>query len=208
VRVEVDGVDSATVSGADGSFSLQAVPLGSRMLSLRAVGYSPVAQVVEVAATQTSPLQLRLSRVVELEGVRVTERVNVRLARSDFEDRRKAGFARFVDSSVFERAPNLRTALSMVQSGLSFPPLGTTKRRTVGPGAPTEFDIVGPNGCPAHIYLDGTQATIEEVNVIPKQNVAAVEIYRNVALAPAQFIRVADDACAVVIFWTKAGLRP
>jgi hypothetical protein len=72
----------------------------------------------------------------------------------------------------------------------------------------SEFAIRGRNGCPAHIYMDGTLTNIDEVNRIPLESIAAVEAYSSVAFAPARFIRVMAGNCAVVIFWTKWGLRP
>ncbi len=199
VRVTVDGADGEWVSGRDGTFTVVGAPLGTRMLSLRAVGYSPVSQVVEVLGGTMPLLEIPLDRTVELEGVRVTERVDVRRVRSDFESRRRAGWARYVDSTEFAKAPFVRFALSAVQ-GITVRPLGNR--------ATTEFEILGRFGCRAHIYMDGTISDIDEVNRIPKEQLAAVEVYTSVAFAPATLVRIRADNCAVAAFWTKVGLRP
>jgi hypothetical protein len=57
------------------------------------------------------------------------------------------------------------------------------------------------------VYLDGTLANNEEVNRIPLQNLAAVEFYTTVAFAPSRYQPLGNN-CAVVLFWTKYGLRP
>lgn len=202
VRVSIDGREGEVLSGEDGSFMLTDVPLGTRMLSVRAVGYSPASRAVDVLSTAMTPLQIQLDRAVELAGVRVTERAIVRRERSEFDLRRKSGLARFVDSTTIARASNVRAAIQMVP-GINVQPLTTGGR----PSA-SEFDIRGRDGCPAHIWLDGTPSDIDEVNRIPQANLAAVEVYPNVAFAPARFVKVRADACAVAVFWTKTGLRP
>jgi hypothetical protein len=199
VRITLDGVDGEWVTSREGTFSVTDAPLGTRMLSLRAVGYSPVSQVVEVLGGIMPLLEIPLERTVELEGVRVTERVDIRRVRSDFESRRRAGWARFVDSTAIDKAPFVRAALNMVQ-GITVRPRGNAPT--------TEFEILGRNGCQAHLYMDGTISDTEEVNRIPKEQIAAIEIYPSVAFAPAQLIRVRADNCAVAAFWTKLGLRP
>ncbi len=199
VRVTLDGVEGEWVTSRDGTFSVIGAPLGTRMLSLRAVGYSPVSQVVEVLGESMPVLEIPLERTIELEGVRVTERVDLRRIRSDFESRRRAGWARYVDSSAIDKAPFVRAALNMVQ-GITVRPLRNAPT--------TEFEILGRSGCQAHIYMDGTISDIDEVNRIPKEQIAAIEIYASVAFAPATLVRVKADNCAVAAFWTKYGLRP
>ena len=199
VRIDVDGVADEVTTRDDGTFAVANVPLGSRMLSLRAVGYSPVSQVVDVLTEQRASLVIPLSRTIELEGVKITERVTVRRERSEFDVRRRAGSGRFVDSLQIMKSPFVRAALQMTP-GVQVISLGNR--------ATTEFDIRGRDGCQAHIYLDGTASDIDEVNRIPPANIAAVEMYPSVAFAPARFIMVRADVCAVAIFWTKTGLRP
>jgi hypothetical protein len=129
--------------------------------------------------------------------------VNVRRERSEFDWRRKAGFGQFVDSTAIARAPNVRAAIQMAHG------VRITAWVPEGSNVPTSgFDIRGRNGCKAHIWLDGTPSSIDEVNAIPQANIAAVELYSSVAFAPVRFINVRADVCAVAIFWTKLGLRP
>jgi hypothetical protein len=194
--ITMDGWDGSAVSANDGSFRLDGVPLGSRMLYVRAIGYTPVAQVVDLVEGENAPLTIPVSRAVELEGVRVTERAVLRAERSDFELRQRAGFGRFVDSTEIMRAPSVRTAIQMVQIV------------KVTPGRANEFAISGRNGCRAHVFVDGTPADIELANRIPPEQIAAVEFYRSATMAPVRFIAGMEDTCAVVIFWTKYGLRP
>jgi hypothetical protein len=123
----------------------------------------------------------------------------VRRERGEFELRKRAGIGRFVDSTAVMRAPNLRAAIQMVPN---------VNVRPLQPGGANEFVIRGRNGCTAHLYVDGMRATVEDANIIPPANIASIEFYSAVSLAPARYIPVAADDCAVVLFWTKAGLAP
>lgn len=199
IRVSIDGLATEVQTDADGGFVLDNVPLGSRMLQLRGIGYRPVAQVVEVLAAGIPELVIPLSTAVELAEVRTTARISKRPYRRDFEMRRRAGFAQFVDSTQIMSVPILRNALQMVPN---------VRVQAVKNSPTTGFEILGRNGCSAHIYLDGMLSNLGEVNDIPRENLAAVEFYSSVAFAPAQFIRVMADSCAVAAFWTKWALRP
>ncbi len=197
VRVSVDGHEREVMTTPDGMFALVDAPLGSRMLWVRAIGHSPVAQAVEVVETPDAPLTIVLTRTIELEGVTVTERADVRGVRRDFESRKRAGWGRFVDSTAIMKAPFVRVALQMVP-GVRVDAIPKT----------TGFIIRGRFGCLAHLYVDGVISNNDEVNAIPPANIAAVEIYPTVAFAPAELVRVKADNCAVAAFWTKHGLRP
>jgi hypothetical protein len=197
--VSVDGRDSAVVTAADGTFILDSVPLGSRMLWVRSIGYTPVAQIVEVLETGMQPLTIPLETAVELEGVRITERVNVRRDRSEYDLRKRAGIGRYVDSLDIARAPALRALLAGTMRGVTVKELRSNT---------SEFMILGRGGCEATIFWDGILATMEDVNRIPKEQLVSIEYYTTTALAPARYIMVARNDCAVVLFWTRAGLRP
>ncbi len=206
VHVSIDGRDSAVTTDADGRFTLDSVPLGSRMLSVRAIGYTPVAQVVEVLETDNPALTIPVERAVELEGVRVTERAIVRRERSEFDLRRSAGIGRFIDSTEIARAPNLRAALSVIRGrGLQVTNTGNTSEFTI---IQRSQSLHRSRVCQATVFWDGVLATMDDVNRIPKEDLVAVEYYTTTALAPARYIVVAKDDCAVVLFWTKHGLRP
>lgn len=198
VQLALEGVTDPQTTGADGRFLFPDVPTGSRMLFVRAVGYQPVGQLVDVMAGENPPLTIPFEKVVQIEGVTITERVNLSRERSEFEMRKRTGLGRTLDSATIMRAPNLRAAIQMTQ-GIN---VEQGRRGT------SEFVIRGRRGCSAYIYLDGTLATIDDVNVMPPRNLAAIEFFASTALAPARYIPIGGNDCAVVLFWTKSGLRP
>ena len=60
--------------------------------------------------------------------------------------------------------------------------------------------------CPVNVYLDGRKSGTEELQAFPKHQVAAVEVYVRQPSAPAKY-RPTNNACGVVIVWTKMAFR-
>jgi hypothetical protein len=199
VRVGVDGADVEARSDDDGRFVVSGIPRGSRSLWTRGIGFTPTVQAIDITDDSLADVTIVVPAVIELDGVVVTARRDVRAVRAEFDWRRRAGWGRFLDSTDVMKAPHVRAALSMLP--------GITVR-SAGNRATTEFAILGRFGCGAHLYLDGTQATLEDLNAVPPMNIAAIEVYSSVAFAPASLIQVRGDNCAVVAFWTKWALRP
>ncbi len=198
MRVGIDGREGEVVTGSDGTFTLDNVPLGSRMLSVRSVGYSPLLQVVDVLEADNARITIPMEKPFAIEGVTVTARSIVRRDRQEFEMRRRAGWGRFVDSTAINRVPFVRQALQSVP-GVNV---------TTSPYSATEFVIRGRRGCPAIFWVDGVEDPDGLVQRIPKENIAAIEVYPSSALAPGRYVKVMADDCPVVLFWTKNGLRP
>ncbi len=198
MRVSIDGHAEELTTGADGQFAFPGVPVGSRMLMARAIGYTPVGQVVDVMEGDNAPLTIPMHKVFMLEGVTVTAKTMIRRDRQEFEMRKRAGWSRIVDSTTIMRAPHLRAALQMT------PGIEVTASR----GATSDFVVSGRNGCRASIFVDGVPDMMDFVNRIPRENIAAIEVYSSTAFAPARFIMITADTCPVVMVWTKFGLRP
>jgi hypothetical protein len=218
--VSVDGVATATaVADRWGEFRLAAVPLGSRMLSAQAVGHTPVAQAIDVTATEATPVSITLARVVRLEQLRDGRRVAIPLRVTDsvaspraaFEARRRASIDLAV--SLVANAAEWRAARGFVPwlSGLPWIRARYVLRggRTVTGGDPTDakVDLRGAGNCRVHIFVDGRPTSIDRLNAVPFHEVAGVEAYASRAVAPARFAEAASGRdCAVVALWTAPGL--
>lgn len=199
MRVSLDGAAKEIVTDAEGVFTFAGVPPGSRMLSVRAIGYSPVAQWVDVVDGQNAPHTVQITKPFMLEGVTVTSKTSIRLDRQEFEMRKRAGWGRIVDSMEISRAPNMRVALAMVPG---------VRVEVSGYGLGGDFDVVGSSGCSAAVFVDGVLDWMRLAWFIPPDMIAAIEVYRSSASAPGRFIMVRKDNCPVVLVWTKFGLRP
>ncbi len=207
--VEIDGRDSAVATGTDGTFSLREVPLGSRMLTVQAAGFSALASPVHVLYEDTPSTSITMQKafvLAGLEGIQVTERTRIRRSRREFEERREAGIAHFIDSSDITVAGSLQAALAQVP--------GLIVEKALGETDSTRFDIqsrgrnFGVQTCEASIFIDGVPAKMFDVWGVRPSEVAAIEVYRSEAYAPALFAEYVETKCAVVGFWTRFGLRP
>ncbi len=208
-RVEIDGRDSAVTTGPDGTFSLTEVPPGSRMLTAQAGGHVTQGMQVDVLYENTQRVTVTMSRpftIAGLEGIAITERSVIRRVRREFEERREAGIARFVDSTEIRAAGSLRAALAEVP--------GLIIERAIGEADSTRFEIMGRGrnlgvqACRAVVFVDGIPAKITDIWDVKEAEIVAVEIYQSESFAPPIFAEFVEDDCAVVVVWTRFGLRP
>jgi hypothetical protein len=193
--VDIDGTDLSTKTDAGGRFRFVAVPTGSRMVLIRGVGFVPTLQPIDVLEKGTEEVNVELQRSTVLPGVKVTERLAVPILRAEFDERKRIGFGTFLDTADVARKFNMRNLFEGV------PSLEVTGQDN------TAFRLFTPvlhmtGSCPANIYLDGRKSDTEELQALPKDLVAAVEIYIRQPNAPARY-RPTDNACGVVIVWTK-----
>ncbi len=218
MRVSIDGHAEELTTGTDGQFTFPAVPVGSRMLMARAIGYTPIGQVVEVMEGDNAPLTIPMDKVFMLDGVVVTAKTVVRRDRQEFEMRRRSGLGRFIDSSDIRKAPHLRAVLAMTpgimvasphqQRPRQPPNIAFTPNGPVLPNSPTtrpsntdigsssiadDFVVSGRNGCRAIIWVDGVVDNSGLATALPKNDIVAIEVYPSAALAPGRFIVVGAD---------------
>jgi hypothetical protein len=194
--VEIDGVEQAARTDTAGAFTLVGVPIGSRMIAARKVGLLPTLQVVDVLASM-SPLSLLMERGVSIEGVTVTARRTVNRTMRDLLERKRAGFATFLDSTKVMQFPRTQSVLRMVPSISVYPDSNGF-----------DFIVAGRLNCGASIYIDGVKVDSPELASLPMEDIAVIETYGTDTFAPPQFRSFTKMPCAVVLVWTKHRLRP
>ena len=197
--VDIDGLELSVKTDAGGRFRFNAVPTGTRMLLVRGVGFMPTLQPIDVLEHGTEELSVELQRSVLLPGVKVTERLNVPVFRAEFEEHRHAGFGTFLDTADIERKTNIRNVFEGI------PSLEVTGQDQ------SAFRLFTPvlsfsGSCEANIFLDGRKSGSDELQALPKDLVGTVEIYVRQPNAPAKY-RPTNNACGVVLVWTKYALK-
>ena len=108
------------------------------------------------------------------------QRTGVFLTRQQLDQR---GASQFAD--VFRSVPGVR-----VQSQAGVTSLVSSRRR----------------GCLMAIYIDGTEATYlsRNVNALPYDDIAAVEVYRGPAEVPIEYTQTkSQETCGAVLVWTR-----
>jgi hypothetical protein len=193
-EIRVRGARSSAVSDAAGRFSLTALPTGTQMLVARHIGYEPTEVVVELRAGRSIQHDVKLTRAILLDSVRV---VAMRSQYPEFEYNRRANpFGHYLGPDEVERRHAMNAGDLLV---------GVPGLWVVGNG-PSESVASTRRGraCRNLMYiLDGTEVpTLEGVMA---SQIAAVEIYVDGAFAPSRY--AIRGSCGVVVFWSKSSRR-
>lgn len=221
------GIAGATVTLLDakrtvltnlqGEFRFPAMSSGRHVLEVRRVGYAPLRDSVLLPDSAGLALTVGLDRLPPvLDSVLVRATPPATYLR-DFEDRRKAGFGRFIDSVELRKHADNRPLAFYLAS--HFPGLRVTPKK--GIGEPTylsgnrsqcsgkAFSCSGLNACPISLYVDGVPVFIPGLTPGPPDlddyqatDYAAVEWYPGGATVPEQF-NVTGSKCGVMLLWRK-----
>lgn len=205
--VTIDGVQTSVTTTGDGRFVFTAVPLGTRMLSARKLGYLPSVVPTEVVErserSAARDLRITMQRGVTLEGVKVVARRALNREVVDFNRRRLSGIGRYMDNKELRNIPRIQDALRLFPSltirtannGVDFAVLGRQMQASI---TTTSLSM---SGCMASVFIDGIQGDTQFLSVFTPESIAAIEVYSNGAYAPIRFRGFADN-CAVVLVWT------
>jgi hypothetical protein len=197
--IDIDGINAEARTNANGRFTVPDVPTGSRTMAVRTIGYAPLFQPITVLASQADDIQVTMVAKA-LPGVSVTGRQNVSHLQLDFEQRRREGFGTFKDSTEIMRSTSMRSVFqgipSLVITGVDVTSFSLfTPIQSMGGTNPAA-------GCPANVYIDGQISDTGVLISLPKDQIAAIEVYIRQEFAPAQYLLLSNN-CGVVLVWTK-----
>lgn len=183
-----------------GRFVLAAPRTGVYRLQVRHASYMTYqVDSVTVGIGEVVSLEIRLGRdAVPLEPLVVTAR-RTAMYMAGFEDRRRAGFGRFLTREDFDVHASTRVSdLLRNLQGLSF--------RTQGGAGSMIYMRGGAGLCQPAIWLDGVQVRQYPGNtmddILTPDIIEAVEMYTSVASAPTQYV---SGPCGVLMLWTRRG---
>ena len=183
-----------------GAFLLTAVRAGTYRLRVTHPSYVPYeADSVAVAGGEAVMLEIRLGQAaIPLEPLVVTARRQV--AMTGFDERRKAGFGRFITREDIDRRSAFRTSdLLRTVQGITLRPAGRSGSFVLMRGGGTGL-------CQPAIWVDGVLTrqvaggTIDEL--LAPNAIEAVEVYTAHGGAPTEYI---SGSCGVILFWTRRG---
>lgn len=202
---EVKLVDGAQVRANErGEWTMPNVPVGTRMMEIRAVGYYPERRVVDVvdgAAAIRSELATLKS---VLDTVKVRAARNADRHESGFAARQRQGYGKFVTAADIDRRRPVN-----ISDMLKMQPSVRLERSSDG-SSNSDILIRAPLGdglCKAEFYIDGVfigplQAEELDSYFTPRA-VLGMEIYAG-ATIPGQFNRgLSGLACGVIVVWSK-----
>jgi hypothetical protein len=182
-------------SDSAGRFRFTGVLPGRHTLSILSLGMTPYSVNVIVAANDTLDFEVLLVRSVVLDSV-VVEGSTVRqeFARA-FEDRKRVGLGRFLDSMEVRKFATVPQLL-VLQPGVKFFKTTDSIRFTDNMGVL----------CKPNVWIDlqnwGTEDGV--IKMVRPDDVAAIEIYARSILIPSEFKpRGFDKGCGALVIWTK-----
>lgn len=196
VMLSATGLDTRTDSA--GRFVLAATPTGTWTLDVRALGYAPQQQPVDLVPGDTVAQVVALVRAQAMDTVRVRANAMARtlLGRTlaAFDERRRVGFGRFYGPAELEEMRLLRfTDLMRAVPGVRLRFRGAADRV-----------ITMRGGCVPTVFVDRMRMPGDESldSFLPADFVAAVEVYQ-ANFAPPEFQDI-FSGCGTIVVWTGA----
>jgi hypothetical protein len=205
VRVSVWGTGLGVRTTAEGAFTLNELPLGSHTIDVRAIGYVPTRQIVDVLPGDSGRLELNLDRMARLDTIRIMATREQHLERrlADFELNRKTrGYGRYITPETLERHPPLRVAdMFRTIPGLRVVP-------SVGGDAVIMRGQSFGQWCAPELWIDGVR-TVSNIGLdvlVNAQDVLAAEVYNSGGMVPAQL--AGFSGCGAIVLYTGMRERP
>ncbi len=213
-EVSIEALSRRALTDENGRYLLRDLAPGTRLLRVRLVGFQPIGVMVDVALNETRQQDIRLERVaVELEPVVVT--AAAKRARgmgfAEFDERRRLGFGKFLDSTELARNEHLRLADLIGR----LPGVQVIRNRESA--VAVSLSRVGPMGeqCVMSVYLNGARVFRSPgVGVKPfmpppdlssfvsVSELLGVEVYQSSGQVPIEY-GGASASCGVILLWTR-----
>jgi hypothetical protein len=198
-RLQVREAVGGALSGADGSFELRELPIGTHTLEARAIGYAPLRQAVDISDGDTARIVFIMTSADRtLESVRVLGERAAPAWKREFEGRRRQGLGRFVDEAAIARRNPMM--VSDLLAGL--PGMMIRAGRFV-----SQSQLLMRNGsgglCTPDLYVDGMLVNVSDIGVdafVPASRLMGVEMYRSSVLRPTEF--PTQRGCGLIVLWT------
>jgi hypothetical protein len=197
-RIAVAGLEEERTD-AEGRFMIRGVAPGTRQMEIFAIGATPTLASADVFPRVVADVTIQLEKVPMLSGMRTSATRGVRVAASEFDERRKSGLGYVRDSTDIVRYDQFLNVFRDIPS--------LTTRYNGGVLSITASDGKG-GACAPDVMIDGAPAAFGHlIDLYPKE-VAAVEVYARVTQIPARFQKPGVRAqCGMILVWTKYGFR-
>lgn len=203
-EIRVLGTEAVAVADSQGLFHLTSLPVGTRLVYVRAVGWKPLTFSIELAADQEWTGRIGLEPAPD-----VLPEITVE-GRAD-KPARYAGTTRFDDffrrrrlalGGIFRTREEIER-LHAISTGELLKGIAGVHVAFGPTGASVTFTRC-PNPTHVALWIDGNRVRIENINValgtIDPNDVEAIEVYRSAVQIPAEFL---ENACAAVVVWTR-----
>jgi hypothetical protein len=195
VRVRNSRADTRT--DAVGAFSLGGLPAGTQQLEVRHLGYAVEERTVELRSGTTTPIDVVLRRIVNLDSVVI---VASRPRYRDFYAHKASGFGRFIGPEELMKQNVTRTGdIIRKIPGFLVEESGYRSILLSAQG------MNAPGGCPVTLVIDGNRVPYEfglSINDVSPFEIGAIEAYpaSMASFAPPEY---GIGMCGGIVIWTK-----
>jgi hypothetical protein len=203
-RVSVWGTGIEVTSDQDGKFSLAALPAGTHTLEVRAVGFTPATQPVDIVQGTPGSTDIELTNLgITLDTVRVVaQRVYTNARDAAFERRLKYSVGHIIDEAEIEkRRPIVITDLLRTVPGVLVVPGKRSGMDILMRGG---HGILGTGYCRPDMWIDGVRVTNDELfpfdMMVSTMDLRAVEVYARNSTVPPDLASM--SGCGVIAIWT------
>lgn len=200
-------------TGESGRFRIIRVPPGSYLLTVRRVGFAPVASVVSVRADDTLRLSYMLQPAIPLLAGTIS-RANESVSRLDgFEERRRheVGGRYITRAEIDAQSPTQTSDLMRRVMGLhmedSLGVLVPVSSRGLKLVRDPASGGLATAQCVMRIAVNGFLKEPDfAMNSIPPSDIHGIEIYPGPADIPSEFAGANSDSfCGLIVIWTRSG---
>jgi len=218
--VLIAALSRKTITSDAGRFAFTGLPEGVQLITVRAVGYSSLGRMIRLGDGDTVRADFALeAMVVQLEPILVEAtgpRAPRGVGREAFEERRRLGFGRFIDSTELRRLEFLHLPdVLRRHTSIYIENIGSFGGGKALSGRSRNQS--GRYDCYMQVYLDGVQIfrggragadvalrgdapNLKEL--IGVSGVEGIEVYHSAAETPAEF-GGATAACGTIVLWTR-----
>ena len=227
-EIRLPQLNRAVTSNYLGEFGISALPPGRYAVTLRAVGFTPVTDTIEIKANAVTEREFILAAVVAvLDTVRTTTAGQRRLppGLAGMEERRRAGQGGYFVTEDVLRDNDSRQMAGLLSGripGVTQVFIGSAvylaSGRTVGDGGPVfrKKPAGSPNQCFVTVYMDGiriwngpwdgpsdrSHAPPPDFGHMGVNEYGGIEYYPGGASLPMQF-NATGTGCGTLLLWTR-----
>ena len=230
-EASISKIGRKAVSDSSGRFRLKDIPPGEYVVFLRAVGFQSESSVVAIDQDEVVSWDVVLTRstgtvlpgrVITAPGATPTAKL------AEFTERRMAGIGHFIGREQLAKAEGgLRKTGDLIailpgvnaRKGSNKVWIATGRATSTGCAFCTmsveqlsQFDVAAGArpACYMDVYVDGAMVFdsrhpengLFDVNSIPPEQIAGIEVYSSAAQVPAKYNRT-GNGCGVLLIWTR-----
>ena len=183
----------------DGTFTVSNVPAGTRRIEVRAIGTAASGIAVDVVPGKVSDIAVSVNPIRTLAPIETKAERNLRLFKTEFNERRRLGLGYIRDSTDIARYDQFLNVLRAVPSMV-------VQYRT------PSLRISVPDGvggqCAPRAIIDGAEGQFGHLIDLDPKEIAALEVYIRGSQVPQRYAPAGIQAqCGAILVWTKYGMR-